>query len=62
MEMIVSKLTDTQVVEVLGRNRLVNELLLAGVEVAIPVRDKGVDLIAYIDHVSKVTNFSALPI
>ena len=40
---------DSQVVEVLGRNRLVSDLLQAGLEVALPVRDRGVDLIAYAD-------------
>ena len=40
---------DTQTIEILGRNRLVNELLVAGLEVAIPLRDRDIDLIAYID-------------
>lgn len=40
---------DTQVIEILGRNYLVNQLYAANVEVARPERDKGVDLIAYID-------------
>ena len=40
---------DTQVIELLGRNRLVSELLRAGLEVAIPARDRGIDLIAYLD-------------
>lgn len=40
---------DTQVIELLGRNRLVSELLRAGLEVAIPARDRGIDLIAYRD-------------
>lgn len=42
---------DTQVIELLGRNRLVSELLRAGLEVAIPARDRGIDLIAYLDLV-----------
>ena len=37
---------DSQVTEYLGRNLLIDQLLRAGVEVAIPVRDRGVDLIA----------------
>lgn len=53
---------DSQVVEILGRNRLINELLLAGIEVAIPVRDKGVDLIAFVERNAKVQNFAAFPI
>jgi len=39
----------TQVIELLGRNRLTDELLGAVLEVAIPERDQGVDLIAYLD-------------
>ena len=31
---------DTQVIEIVGRNRLVNELLQAGLEVARPERDR----------------------
>ncbi len=32
---------DTQVVELLGRNKLVSDLLRAGLEVALPMRDRG---------------------
>ena len=53
---------DTQTIELLGRNRLVDELLLAGLEVALPARDRGVDLIAYVDLESKVSSFVAVPI
>lgn len=53
---------DTQTIELLGRNRLMDELLLAGLEVALPARDRGVDLIAYVDLESKVSSFIALPI
>lgn len=53
---------DTQTIELLGRNRLVDELLLAGLEVALPARDRGVDLIAYVDLESKVSSFVAFPI
>lgn len=42
------KVKDKQLVEILGRNRLVNELLVAGIEIARPERDQGIDLIAYI--------------
>jgi hypothetical protein len=38
---------DKQVVEIIGRHWLVGELFRAEIEVALPVRDKGVDLIAY---------------
>ncbi|MFY9909844.1 MAG: hypothetical protein WAK56_08385 [Candidatus Sulfotelmatobacter sp.] len=41
---------DTQVVELLGRARLCQELLNAGLELAEPMRDRGVDLIAYADR------------
>lgn len=53
---------DTQTIELLGRNRLVDELLLAGLEVALPARDRGVDLIAYVDLKLKVSSFVAVPI
>ncbi len=53
---------DTQTIEILGRNRLVNELLLSGLEVAIPMRDRGIDLIAYVDLAAKTTKFTAVPI
>lgn len=51
---------DTQVIELLGRNRLVSELLLANLEVAFPERDRGIDLIAYDDL--SVDTFVAKPI
>jgi len=53
---------DTQTIEIMGRNRLVNELLVAGLEVAIPLRDRGIDLIAYVDLAAKVSQFAAVPI
>ena len=53
---------DSQVIEILGRNRLTDELLRAGLEVARPVRDRGIDLIAYADLESKVHAFVARPI
>lgn len=53
---------DTQTIELLGRNRLMDELLLAGLEVALPARDRGVDLIAYVDLESKTSSFVATPI
>lgn len=53
---------DSQVVELLGRNRLLNELLRAGLEVAMPARDRGVDLIAYVDLKGKADAFIAKPI
>jgi hypothetical protein len=53
---------DGQAVEILGRNRLIDELLRAGLEVAVPIRDRGIDLIAYADVDARVSNFVARPI
>lgn len=53
---------DTQVIELLGRHRLMDELLLAGLEVALPARDRGIDLIAYADLGRDVDRFAAVPI
>ena len=53
---------DTQVVEILGRQRLMGELLRDGLEVAVPARDRGIDLIAYADLSRQVARFSARPI
>ena len=53
---------DTQTIEILGRNRLVDELLVAGLEVAMPLRDRGIDLIAYVDLVAAASKFAAVPI
>ena len=36
---------DPQFVEILGRHYLITELMRAGIEVAEPVRDRGVDLV-----------------
>jgi len=53
---------DTQIVELVGRHRLMNELLRDGLEVAAPVRDRGVDVIAYADLTAQVARFAAKPI
>lgn len=55
---------DPQSVEIVGRNKLVNELLKAGIEVSLPIRDRGIDLIAYIDidRENKLQSFVACPI
>jgi hypothetical protein len=42
------KISDSQLVEILGRNKLVSDLLRARIEVAIPQRDNGIDLIAFV--------------
>ncbi|HVP54053.1 MAG TPA: hypothetical protein VMU45_03585 [Candidatus Eisenbacteria bacterium] len=53
---------DSQLVELAGRSWLIGQLLQAGLEVARPERDKGVDLIAYLDQDKKVGDFIACPI
>jgi hypothetical protein len=53
---------DSQVTELLGRNRLVDELLRARLEVAFPARDRGIDLIAYTDLDSDLKRYVACPI
>lgn len=53
---------DTQVIELLGRSQLIDQLLRAGLEVALPKRDRGVDLVAYVDLAAQVDRFAALPI
>ena len=53
---------DTQMIELLGRSSLIDQLLRAGLEVALPERDRGVDLIAYADLAAQVDRFSAKPI
>lgn len=52
---------DKQAVGVVGKHRLVEELLRAGFEVAEPVRDRGIDLIVYSDF-GKTSKFVATPI
>lgn len=53
---------DSQQIELLGRTRLMAELFEADLEVAVPARDRGVDLIAYADLGSRVKTFVAVPI
>src|SRR5262245_36602159 len=59
---MIQQIVDTQVIELLGRNRLVDELLRAGLEVAFPIRDRGIDLIAYTDFGSDLEKYVARPI
>ena len=49
---------DTQVVEIIGQHYLIDQLLQSGIEVAVPVRDHGIDLVAYVDQ----SEFHATPI
>ena len=53
---------DAQTVELLGRSRLMSELFNAGLEVALPLRDRGIDLIAFAELRTKVDQFIACPI
>ena len=53
---------NSQIVELIGRNWLVNELLRANLEVALPLRDRGIDLIAFADLYTHVQSFIARPI
>ncbi len=53
---------DAQTIEVLGRHRLTEELLEEDIEVALPVRDRGVDLVAYLEQGEEITRFCARPI
>jgi len=55
----VHKKIDSQVVELIGRHALIEQLLSAGLEVALPVIDHGIDLIAFSD---KTDAFYAVPI
>ena len=51
---------DTQLIELAGRNRLVESIIAADLEVALPVRDDGADLIVYSRKNDGV--FSARPV
>lgn len=54
---------DTQQVELAGRNWLTSELIRAGLEVARPERDRGIDLIVYRDRgMDDKREFLAYPI
>jgi len=55
-------MSDTQITELAGRHYLISQLLAGGVEVASPVRDRGIDLIAYVDRVNDQPEFFACPI
>ena len=50
---------DAQTIALLGRDRVIEQLHRAGLEVALPRRDHGIDVIAYAD---KERTFLALPI
>lgn len=56
-----SKKIDSQQVELLGRNILISKLIADDIEIALPLRDRGVDLIAFAD-VNNENKFKAIPI
>jgi hypothetical protein len=51
---------DTRIVELRGRPYLLEQLLSADLEIAIPQRDHGIDMIVFADRGLK--NFAAKPI
>jgi hypothetical protein len=51
---------DSQIIELIGRQYLIAELFRADLEVALPVRDRGVDLIAYRERSDE--DFQSIPI
>jgi hypothetical protein len=53
---------DTQLTELAGRFALISQLTEDGLEVALPIRDRGVDLIAYADLDEQGGPFAACPI
>lgn len=53
---------DSQTTEIIGTNLVVASLLRDGVEVARPERDRGIDLIAYVDLDEKGRRFVARPL
>lgn len=55
-------MADKQVIEIAARNQLISALVAAGLEVARPERDHGVDLVAYLDVDSTTERFVAVPI
>lgn len=60
-EVAVPPALDAQQTEIVGRNLLISALVASGVEVARPERDRGVDLIAYLDLESE-RGFQAMPV
>lgn len=53
---------DSQQIEILGRHILIDQLLQADLEVATPLRDRGVDLLCYREIDEQAGSFRALPI
>lgn len=58
-----SQKLDSQVVEIIGRSRLIESILRADLEVALPQRDHGIDLIVFDEgDTQRRTQFRAIPI
>ncbi len=55
-------MVDTQIIELAGRHYLISQMLKDGVEVALPIRDRGVDLIAYLEREEGGRAFFACPV
>ena len=55
-------MSDSQLTELAGRHWLISQLVSAGLEVAQPERDRGIDLIVYADLDEQVGDFVACPI
>ncbi len=53
---------DSQITELAGKHLLISQLTAGGLEVAVPVRDRGVDLVAYLDRGNPPDDFVACPI
>src|SRR2546430_17173377 len=53
---------DSQQLELIGRSLLVGELLRDGLEVALPERDRGIDLIVYLEGDQSGAPFIARPV
>ena len=53
---------DPGAIELIGTHLLIAELLADGIEVAIPIRDRGVDLIAYLEKHDRIDRFYSRPI
>jgi hypothetical protein len=62
VELTTDRRLDTQQIELIGRNLLVGLLLRDGLEVARPERDRGIDLIAYVDLDETGGPFLACPL
>jgi hypothetical protein len=57
-----SETEDSELTELAGKHLLISQLTAGGLEVAVPVRDRGVDLIAYLDRGDATRDFAACPI